>query len=314
MTQQTDRTIATSKRHHDARGDAASWRRFGPHAALEACIRGFVVRRVKVPADSEHLSRFPATASCSLSWFLEGSAVRVCDEQSAHARIVFRGPQTRPVVVRHRGPLHMFILLLAADALWRLTGVSVNRHLNRIGPLATALDDSWQAMALDVLHAPNDEDRVKQIEMFLEPRWRAARWSHQAAPWGPAQRHGEWSRGAVSRARIFSEGRSRRQLERQMRTMTGWSARALKGLARAEDALLLAAHSRQPRVNWAGIAAEAGYADQSHLCRELRRYTGFSPQQLWRGVKKEEDLWVYKAWFDWSGAGDDILPSTDAHD
>ena len=85
--------------------------------------------------------------------------------------------------------------------------------------------------------------------------------------------------------------------------MTGWSAQALKGLARAEDALLLAAHSRQPRVNWAGIAAEAGYADQSHLCREFRRYTGFSPQQLWRGVPKEDDLWVYKAWFDRSGAG-----------
>ena len=312
MTPQTDRTIATCR--HNGRGNAASWRTFGPHAALEACIRGFVVRRVKVPAHSEHLSHFPATASCSLSWFLEGSAVRVRDDQSAHARIVFRGPQTRPVVVRHRGPLHMFILLLAADALWWLTGVSVNRHLNRIGPIEAALDDSWQAMALDVLNATTDEDRVKQIEMFLKPRWRAARSSHQAAPWGPAQRHGEWSRGAASRARIFSKGRCRRQLERQMRTMTGWSARALRGLARAEDALLLAAHSRQPLVNWADIAAEAGYADQSHLCRELRRYTGFSPQQLWRSVPKEEDLWVYKAWFDWSGAGDDTLRSTNAHD
>src|SRR5215831_15760601 len=229
MTRQADRTIATSKSRHNALGNAASCRRFGPRAALKACVRGFVVRRVEGAANSEHLSRFPATASCSLSWFLEGSAVRVCDEQSAHARIVFRGPQTRPVVVRHRGPLHLFILLLAADALWWLTGVSVNRHLNRIGPIAAALDDSWQAMALDVLHAPTDEDRVKRIEMFLEPRWRAARSSHRTAPWGPAQRHGEWSRAVVSRARIFSEGRSRRQLERQMRTMTGWSARALKG-------------------------------------------------------------------------------------
>src|SRR5215471_17938608 len=48
----------------------------------------------------------------------------------------------------------------------------------------------------------------------------------------------------------FSKGRSRRQLERQMGTMSGWSARALRGLARAEDVLLLAAHSTQPRANW----------------------------------------------------------------
>jgi AraC-like DNA-binding protein len=167
-------------------------------------------------------------------------------------------------------------------------------------------------MALDVLHAPDDEDRVRRIEKFLEPRWHAARSRNRAASWGPAQRHGEWSRAAISRAHIFSEGRSTRQLERQMRTMTGWSARALRGLARAEDALLLAAHSTQPRVNWARIAAEAGYADQSHLCRELRRYTGFSPQQLWRCVPNEEDLWVYKVWFGWRGARDDILQSSDA--
>src|SRR5215831_7769707 len=160
MTQQTDRTIATSKRRHNALSNAASCRRFEPRAALEACVRGFVVRRVEATADSEHLSRFPATASCSLGWFIQGSAVRLPDQLSTQARIVFRGPQTRPVVVRHRGPLHMFILLLAPDALCWLTGVSVNRHLNRIGPIAAALDDSWQTMALDVLHAPTDEDRV----------------------------------------------------------------------------------------------------------------------------------------------------------
>ena len=156
MTQRTDRTIATSERRHDALRTAASCRRFEPRAGLEAFVRGFVARRVEGPADSEYLSRFPATASCSLSWFLEGSAVRVCDEQSTQARIVFRGPQTQPVVVRHCGPLHMFILLLAPDALWWLTGARADCHLNRICPLSAALDYSWQTMALDVLHAPTD--------------------------------------------------------------------------------------------------------------------------------------------------------------
>src|SRR5262249_21801169 len=241
MRRRRDRRIGRGEGFENAPRISASCRRFERRGGLEACIRGLVARRVEGAADSEHLSRFPATASCSVSWFLEGSAVRVCDEQSTHARIVFRGPQTRPVVVRHRGPLHMFILLLAPDALWWLTGAGVDRHLNRIYPLAAVLDNSWQAMALDVLHAPTDEDRVKLIEKFLEPRWHAARSRNRAASWGPARRHGEWPRAAISRAHIFSKGRSRRQLERQMRTMTGWSARALRGLARAEDALLLAA-------------------------------------------------------------------------
>src|SRR5262249_3141917 len=87
---------------------------------------------------------------------------------------------------------------------------------------------------------------------------------------------------------------------------------ALRGLARVEDALLLAAHSTQSRVNWASIAADAGYADQSHLCRELRRYTGFSPRQLSRCVPNQEDLWVYQAWFGWSGARNDMPDPSDA--
>jgi len=134
------------------------------------------------------------------------SAVRVCDEQSTDAPIVFRGPQTRPVVVRRRGPLHMFILLLPADALWWLTGPGVDRHLNPIYPLAAALDDSWQAVALDVLHGPTDEDCVKRLEKFLEARWHAVRSRNRAACWGPAQRHGEWSRAAISRAHLFPKG------------------------------------------------------------------------------------------------------------
>jgi AraC-like DNA-binding protein len=277
---------------------------------LEACVLGIVTRRVKAAAESGHISRFPATTSCSLVWVLEGFAVRVGDEQPMRDRILFRGPQTRPVVARHRGPLHMFILLLAPDALCGLTGIGVDRHLNRILPLAAALDESWQAMALDVLQARSDEDRVKLVETFLEPRWRAVLSSNRAF-WGPAQRQGEWSRAAISRVDKIANGRSKRQLERRMRTVTGWSARGLKSFARAECALSLAALATQ--VNWASIAAEAGYADQSHLCRELRRYTGLSPHQLWLHVQNEPALWVYKAWFGWGSARDDLLHPSDAH-
>jgi AraC-like DNA-binding protein len=302
--------MATSEPRGKADGKEASCRRVEASASLQACVRGFIVRRVDASADSQHLSRFPATTSCSLSWFLEGSAVRLDDEQPAHERIVFRGPQTRPVVARHRGPLHMFILLLAPDALCRLTGIGVDGYLNRICPLAAALDEPWQAMAREVLAARSDEDRVKLVETFLEPRWRAARSSNRAMFWGPAQRHAEWSRAAISRAHGFAQGRSKRQFERRMRTMTGWSARGLKSLARAEEALLMAARATQSRVNWASIAAEAGYADQSHLCRELRRYTGLSPQQLWLHVQNEPALWVYKAWFGWGSARGERAPST----
>jgi AraC-like DNA-binding protein len=42
------------------------------------------------------------------------------------------------------------------------------------------------------------------------------------------------------------------------------------------------------------LAAEAGYADQLHFGREVRRTTGFSPAQLRHRAKTEQAFWFYR--------------------
>ena len=106
-------------------------------------------------------------------------------------------------------------------------------------------------------------------------------------------------------------GVSRQHLTRIFREVMGVSPKRYCRLARFHAALAYAGAGSG--VQWAEVAADLGYADQSHLCRELRRYTGFSPQQLWRCVPDDDDLWVYKAWFGWSGARNDMPDFSDAH-
>jgi AraC-like DNA-binding protein len=73
--------------------------------------------------------------------------------------------------------------------------------------------------------------------------------------------------------------------------------RELRAVSRAETAFYaVAAAQDQPGFNWADIAAEADYADQSHLCRETRRLTGFSPEELRRRMQAEEAFWAYRLW------------------
>ncbi len=50
----------------------------------------------------------------------------------------------------------------------------------------------------------------------------------------------------------------------------------------------MAAHETPRGVNWAGVAAAAGYADQSHFSRETRRVTGFAPGQFRRRMAVDE--------------------------
>ncbi len=39
----------------------------------------------------------------------------------------------------------------------------------------------------------------------------------------------------------------------------------------------------QERVDWAGLAAELGYADQAHLIREFRAFSGYRPRTFFEG-------------------------------
>jgi AraC-like DNA-binding protein len=49
-------------------------------------------------------------------------------------------------------------------------------------------------------------------------------------------------------------------------------------------------------VVWSALAQDAGYTDQAHLCRETRRVTGFSPEELRRRIDEEEAFWPYRIW------------------
>ena len=34
------------------------------------------------------------------------------------------------------------------------------------------------------------------------------------------------------------------------------------------------------------MSADAGYADQAHLCRDVRRFTGYAPRELQAGIAR----------------------------
>ena len=63
---------------------------------------------------------------------------------------------------------------------------------------------------------------------------------------------------------------------------------ALIGEARFLHAITRA--DTMDRPSWAGIAAEAGFTDQSHLIRDCRSLTGYTPAQLFRERRQESEI------------------------
>jgi AraC-like DNA-binding protein len=124
----------------------------------------------------------------------------------------------------------------------------------------------------------------------LAPLWRALEtfdWSEASRSIGPATETDAAIGRAIDRM-IASGGRcsvaalaaeaalSERQFRRRFRAATGIGAKQYADVQRTRRALILSLAD----ADWAGIAAETGFADQPHLARDMRGRFGTPPARV----------------------------------
>lgn len=139
-----------------------------------------------------------------------------------------------------------------------------------------------EAMAL----SGRDERAVAVLEAFLLREFRAAERIDRAIreavsalmPWRPhdvgaVAAHVALSESQLRRRSLHTVGLSPKVLQRTLR-FQGFLALAQAGVA---------ASGRRGSDGIAGIAVDAGYADQAHLNRECLRLTGLTPSRLLHG-------------------------------
>jgi AraC-like DNA-binding protein len=73
-------------------------------------------------------------------------------------------------------------------------------------------------------------------------------------------------------------GVSRQYLAREFRERIGIGPKLYSRLARFQSGLAYA--GARAKVDWARVALEMGYADQSHMIAEFRLFSGLTPQTL----------------------------------
>ncbi len=271
-----------------------------PNLTLSNCVRAYVSRntaQVALAAD-EMLNHYPASPLCTFMFTIkgEGELISVGDEridQKVNERAVVSGPHTLPSVTRNLTEIHGFMVFFMPDALQALTGIDIPSLVNNFRPIAEIFDRDWQRLGDAILAAPDDESRIEILETFLLPRWKACR--ARGLPESP--RYQDWIVGFATRAALSNAGRSTRQLERRVKQWSGQSLQRLRGFARAETSFFtMREANEQDLLNWAEVAFNTGFSDQAHLCREVRRITGFSPEEIKRGIETAESFWIYRLW------------------
>lgn len=122
----------------------------------------------------------------------------------------------------------------------------------------------------------NWDERFDALERFLRARLAAGPVADPAVAW--AWRRLQQTAGRVRIETLATElGASRRYLARRFAEHIGLSPKRVARLLRFAG---VRRRIECEPSDWAQIAFEAGYADQSHLNREFRQFAGTTPTDL----------------------------------
>jgi AraC-like DNA-binding protein len=183
----------------------------------------------------------------------------------------------------------MLLLAIRPGQLPRLFGPSAGSLLDR----NVALDDLLPTAQVDALHdgllAPRrTAHRQEALEKQLL-RCHAAHAHRRPDMHLPA----DWLfRPLADIADAFAL--SERQFERRFRSSTGQSLRAFRQQFRWSCLVREVVFGQLEAPSWVDAACAGGYADQSHLHRDFRRYTGHTPGELGKRLGADDpELWPY---------------------
>lgn len=247
-------------------------------------------------SDLERFNYYPATPLAVISWIFEGTLRMVeggppgteLTLGSVLPSLVLSGPQRGPSASWSPGPVHALSVGIYPEAFKHLFGQSVEAYLDRHLPLEVVAPPALFQTCQAILNV-GDPASFDLLEAEIQPLWR-----EPGRP-SPAPYIGDWVRSVATRAAHSSAGRSLRQWQRLVRDWTGQSYRDLQLFIRVEDAFIrriAACNDRAPDL--ASIAADAGFADQSHMGRQIRKVTGLSPTHFGKRLANDESFWYYR--------------------
>jgi AraC-like DNA-binding protein len=196
---------------------------------------------------------------------------------------VVAGPATGPVIVPLAPGTIVVGVRLCPGAAAAVLGLPAAELLDRDTPLCHIWGAAATTLSMRVTEAASIEAKLGTAEGLLARRLGAAdppdRIIAAATRW--LTRH---PAGRIEALADFLEVGPRR-LHRRFTLAIGYGPKTFQRVLRMQRALALAARDQQPEGGLAGLALEAGYADQAHMSRELRLLTGRSPAALLPGAQ-----------------------------
>ncbi|MBL8299499.1 MAG: AraC family transcriptional regulator [Rhodanobacteraceae bacterium] len=190
----------------------------------------------------------------------------------------------------HEGPIetsapHGNVLLgvaFSASGAAALLPWSQAELANRTGPLHELIGDAALRLRERLLNTASVAGRLALVEDWLLDTCISGRSIHPLVHWTLARIH--QSGGCVRAEELAREaGCSRRYLGTLVSRSVGLPPKSLARIYRFQQALTRI----RTTGDWAQLAAECGYYDQSHLIRDFQQFSGLAPVAFARSAQPD---------------------------
>lgn len=261
---------------------------FHPSPQLSGCMFAGIFRDTRGVdlSDGDRMNHFPASPLVAVTQVLSGELWLVPvgeDWPGVVGKIPLpsfsvTGPQNTPTSSWASGESAAFTVGFYHDAWLALGGAADCSRVPK---------DIAEAMHCFAIESNPQEGWIAFCNALI-PVWAKSR----PTAWPGIVGIGDWAKAVASRAALSGSGRSLRSLERRIKRASGQTQRSLDFYGSFENLHRIA--QQFPQTSLAEIAQEAGFADQSHMGRSVRRATGYSPARLNRAIETKEAFWCYR--------------------
>jgi len=261
--------MATSDRHTEhaeARPERARWPRLAPAPAAPVPAPGYVGF---TEATTPRRLVLPATTAVPL-------VVKLADSPYRPPAFVMGAHGTSVVLEGDCAPSYLEVVLGPLEA-YRLLGLPMNRLSGDTVDLVEVLGADGRRLAEQLRDTPSWRRRFALLDRFLLGR--LERGPRPSPEVGWAWRRLVATGGAVPIGQLAKDlGWSHKHLIARFTRQVGLRPKTAARLVRF-DGVWRRLDQRRP-LDWGQVAAEVGYADQAHLIRDFRQFTGTTPTEF----------------------------------
>jgi AraC-like DNA-binding protein len=198
------------------------------------------------------------------------------DAPPASTQSFVAGMHDRHSMSDSRGPTSGIQVNFTPIGAYQLLGLPMHSITNRV----VDLEDIWGASARllrqRLIDAETWEQRFDVMDAFITRRLALGRVASEGVAWAWQQLN--TTSGAVPIGELSSElGWSRKRLVASFRDEVGLPPKTVGRVLRFQRATRVLDADRSP--DWAKLAFDCGYYDQSHLIRDFNEFAGASPTE-----------------------------------